>query len=209
MTVPSTETLVPRPGVLGVCILLHCYHGCCWVLAACLLGVLSGTIHFFHPPSSLEQHEGVAEEDPKVGCGGLRGFPSKHLFRGGRRDASVPAEKKKRFVCLLDENILIPALHGQLAASQENVLLCSLAENRAAALGKRRAGLTRHLSRGVCAVLSLESTLRRQSSHLCKALLAVASLGIHSVRETGGPTLLMYDRSLGTSSEKFFFLFLN
>lgn len=112
-------------------------------------------------------------------------------------------------MCLLDEIILIPALHGQLAASQENVLLCSLAENRAAALGKRRAGLTRHLSRGVCTVLSLESTLGRQSSHLRKALLAVLSLGIHSVREIGGPTLLMYDRSLGTSSERFFFLFLN
>lgn len=107
-------------------------------------------------------------------------------------------------MCLLDESILIPALHGQLAASQENVLLCSLAEIRAAALGKQRAGLTRHLSRGVCAILSLESTLSRQSSHLPKALLAVLSLGIHSVRKIGGPKLLMYDRSLGTSSESFF-----
>lgn len=58
-----------------------------------------------------------------------QGFPS----RG--REASVPVEKKQ-FVCILDENILLPALHRQLAASQENVLLCSLAESRAAALGE-------------------------------------------------------------------------
>lgn len=40
----------------------------------------------------------------------------------------------------MDENVLLPAPHRQLAASQENVLLCSLAENRAAALGKLCAG---------------------------------------------------------------------
>lgn len=41
----------------------------------------------------------------------------------------------------MDENVL-PAPHRQLAAAQENVLLCSLAENRAAALGKLCAGFT-------------------------------------------------------------------
>lgn len=101
---------------------------------------------FLIPPPDWTSIKGVAEEDAEVGCGGEMGgdFPSGHLFREERREASVPAEE--RFVCSLDESILsllsllslfsLLSLHRQLAASQENVLLCSLAENRAAALGK-------------------------------------------------------------------------
>lgn len=74
------------------------------------------------PPPAWTSIKGLLRKIPKSGV-----EVTKHLFGGGRREASVPAGKKKRFVCLSDENILLPALHRQLAASQEN---------RAAALGK-------------------------------------------------------------------------
>lgn len=70
MSVPSAETPVPRPGVLGVCILLYCYHGCCWVFAACLLGVLSGTIHFSHPPPAWSSIKGLPRKIPRSGVEG-------------------------------------------------------------------------------------------------------------------------------------------
>lgn len=92
---------------------------------------------FLTPPPGWISIKGIAEKDAKVrrGVEMTGAFPSGHLFPGERREASIPAEK--RFVCILDEGMLpLLSLHRQLAASQENVLLCSLAENRAAVLGK-------------------------------------------------------------------------
>lgn len=60
--------------------------------------------------------------------GGDGAFSPRHMLGRWGREAWVPASKK-RLMCILDANTLLPALSRQLAAPWENVLVCSLASN--------------------------------------------------------------------------------
>lgn len=121
-----------------------------------------GLFIFPIPPPAWSSIKGLPRKIPRSGVEGSGVFLLSTFSMGAGGTPQFLLRRRSGLCVFWMKTSSSPLCTGSW---QENVLLCSLAENRAAALGKRRAGLTRHLGRGVCAVLSLESTLSRQSSH--------------------------------------------